>query len=700
MGKLTEKYTTNTFGYDVGSERYILSQSVSVLNSDSIDTSFAMCAPIDTLKNYVFPCYNVPDGEKENLWNYSDGTFNITIPNIDNNIHFAICYYNGNQSEIGENGDNTVYQINRQIYNNANTADFSDIHVVNPTDLRKILLKPLIYYYDAGSNTLKTCDLKYLIDNAETIYPQKVGFESYVWNGISYVSDTNMRYLIPCALTDNFIIPITNFYSSYVTIGQTNNNTQKEFTQAFYGVYVDDIPVKLGDNYNDISINTNVLNETTYGTVDNLMFWYYKTNYNTSLNVVRNGVELLKMLAYLGCYLIADNYNLNNTLDTCYNDDNIWLGEMLEGCYTTGKLIQGKDVLNSDTINKGDFNIDTDYNPDAPKPINNADSEIDMDFGNVYSMGGLVNYYKITSENLKTLSKLLSAVDVVGNKDLLPNLISLKAFAMDFDKMARGTTETIKIGGIEMTDQFVGTATGTKIDATYRYIHCFDYTVKGKFGSLSNPHFLDFYPYTTAELILPLGGTIVLPDNAMYKPLTCDYVFDIVAGTAIAIVKSNGTVITTIPCTFSQDIPFNAINVGAKTSAMVSNISAITHSLANLGISVGTGNVVSGISSAVSIGTSVLNTITANNQNYIEKFGRNGDFCDFGLPKSTYIKYTRPIDVSPNNFGKTHGYLLNKKMKLSDCSGFTVCDNVDINVSATDTEKRMIKQLLETGVYI
>ena len=29
-----------------------------------------------------------------------------------------------------------------------------------------------------------------------------------------------------------------------------------------------------------------------------------------------------------------------------------------------------------------------------------------------------------------------------------------------------------------------------------------------------------------------------------------------------------------------------------------------------------------------------------------------------------------------------------------------MCENVDINVSATDTEKRMIKQLLETGVYI
>ena len=414
-----------------------------------------------------------------------------------------------------------------------------------------------------------------------------------------------------------------------------------------------------------------------------------------------DGRYVYNILSGMGCYFISNTSNINSlTPETLENYDNVYLGEMDKNGFTTLNFINGEKLKYYNENNKNGNTTNENYNYNNNPALDDLDNETDMDFGSIYSVGGMVNYYKVTSETLKTLSKLLSGVDVVGTKDLLPNLISLKAFPIDFDRMARGTTETIKIGGIEMTDEFIGTATGTTIDSTYRYLHCFDYTVMGKYGNISEPHFLDFAPYTTVELILPFGATIVLPDNAMYKSLSCNYVFDIVSGNAIAVVKSSGTIIATIPCTLSQDIPFNTINVGAKASAMVSNITGVLHNLSNLGISVGTGNVVSGITSTVSTIGNVANTAIANNHNYIEKFGRTGDMCDIGLCKHAYIKYTRPIDISPDNFGKTHGYLINKKMKLSDCRGFTVCDNVDINISATDTEKRMIKQLLETGIYI
>ena len=414
-----------------------------------------------------------------------------------------------------------------------------------------------------------------------------------------------------------------------------------------------------------------------------------------------DGRYVYNILSGMGCYFISNTSNINSlTPETLENYGNVYLGEMDKNGFTTLNFINGEKLKYYNENNKNGNTTNENYNYNNNPSFDDLDNETDMDFGSIYSVGGMVNYYKVTSETLKTLSKLMSGVDVVGTKNLLPNLISLKAFPIDFSRLARGTTETIKIGGIEMTNEFIGTATGITIDSTYKYLHCFDYTVMGKYGNISDPHFLDFAPYTTVELILPFGATIVLPDNAMYKNLSCDYVFDIVSGNAIAVVKSNGTIISTIPCTLSQDIPFSAINVGAKTSAMVSNITGVLHNLSNLGISVGTGNVVSGITSTVSTIGNVANTAIANNHNYIEKFGRTGDMCDIGLCKHAYIKYTRPIAIPPDNFGKTHGYLINKKMKLSECRGFTVCDNVDINISATDTEKRMIKQLLETGIYI
>lgn len=402
-----------------------------------------------------------------------------------------------------------------------------------------------------------------------------------------------------------------------------------------------------------------------------------------------------------GIKYIPDNADTYNKIISLYGfpfftDKNY--KPIIENGYVTGysdDLTKKSDIDNYtyDSGNKHEV-------PDRKPEHDDDDSETDMDIGSLYSASGMVHYYNVTSENLQKLSKLMSNVDVVGTKNLLPNLISLKAFPISFDKLGRGVAKTIEIGGVEMSDSIAGTAQGTTVDSTYNFLSCCDTTIQGKYGDISNPHFLDFSPYTQVELILPLAGSVVLPDNAMYKSLNVAYVYDIVNGSAICVVKSNGTVISTIPCTLSQDVPFSAINVGSKTSAMISNITNVAQNVATLGVSMGTGNVVSAISSGIGTVGSIAQAVIANNQNYMEKFGRTGDMCDFGLVKKAYIKYTRPVVIIPENFGRTNGYLCNVTKKLSDCSGFTMCENVNINVSATDTEKRMIKQLLETGVYI
>lgn len=390
---------------------------------------------------------------------------------------------------------------------------------------------------------------------------------------------------------------------------------------------------------------------------------------------------LLRMFSTCGMYFKYDNI--------------MYLGMMLSTGETTGELLTEERFSESAQYNSDNiYNIHDDYSGD------DSDSEVDMDVGSLYSASGMVHYYSVTSENLQKLSTLMSNVDVVGTKNLLPNLISLKAFPIPFDRLGRGVVKTIEIGGVEMSDNIAGTAQGITVDSTYNFLSCCDTTIQGKYGNISNPHFLDFSPYTQVELILPLAGSVILPDNAMYKSLSVVYVYDIVNGSAICVVKSNGTVISTIPCTLSQDVPFSAINVGAKTSAMISNITNVAQNIATLGVSVGTGNLVGGISSGIGTVGSISQTVMSNNQNYIEKFGRNGDMCDFGLVKKAYIKYTRPVDIIPENFGRTNGYLCNVTKKLSDCSGFTICENPEINCSGSENEKQRIKQLLETGIYI
>ena len=603
-----------------------------------------------------------------------------------------------------------------QIGNYKNGAFGERYSMIDYTNLTLEIPEIETTYLDAkplsGNKTLLKSETQVLNNSFNVI-------NYYVTYSTTYLSSTDKRYPI-----NNIYAEITSYIDSryvynilsgmgcYFISNTSNINSLTPETLEIPEItttYLEEKP--LSGNKTLLKSETKVLNNSF-----NVINYYvtYSTSYLSStdkrypinniyaeITSYIDGRYVYNILSGMGCYFISNTSNINSlTPETLENYDNVYLGEMDKNGFTTLKFINGEKLKYYNENNKNGNTTNENYNYNNNPALDDLDNETDMDFGSIYSVGGMVNYYKVTSETLKTLSKLMSCVDVVGTKDLLPNLISLKAFPIDFDRLARGTTEPIKIGGIEMTDKFIGTATGTTIDSTYRYLHCFDYTVMGKYGNISEPHFLDFAPYTTVELILPFGATIVLPDNAMYKSLSCDYVFDIVSGNAIAVVKSSGTIIATIPCTLSQDIPFSAINVGAKASAMVSNITGVLHNLSNLGISVGTGNVVSGITSTVSTIGNVANTAIANNHNYIEKFGRTGDMCDIGLCKHAYIKYTRPIDISPDNFGKTHGYLINKKMKLSECRGFTVCDNVDINISATDTEKRMIKQLLETGIYI
>ena len=424
-------------------------------------------------------------------------------------------------------------------------------------------------------------------------------------------------------------------------------------------------------------------------------------------NKIVDDLHIYKYITYSGLLTANNAYDNDDNIAGYYNiifglyvkDDTT--GDIIKPIISEGIVTGWSSDLSADSdIDKWNTSIDHDVPLKPTETSADSDSETDMEIGSLYSASGMVHYYKVTSENLQMLSKLMSNVDVVGTKNLLPNLISLKAFPISFDRLGRGTIKTIEIGGVKMTDNIAGTATGITVDSTYGFLECCDTTVQGKYGNISNPHFLDFSPYTQVELILPLAGSVILPDNAMYKSLSVVYVYDIVNGSAICVVKSNGTVISTIPCTLSQDVPFSAINVGTKTSAMISNITNVAQNIATLGVSIGTGNLVGGISSGISTVGSISQTVMSNNQNYIEKFGRNGDMCDFGLVKKAYIKYTRPVDIIPENFGRTNGYLCNVTKKLSDCSGFTICENPEINCSGTETEKQRIKQLLETGVYI
>ena len=66
-----------------------------------------------------------------------------------------------------------------------------------------------------------------------------------------------------------------------------------------------------------------------------------------------------------------------------------------------------------------------------------------------------------------------------------------------------------------------------------------------------------------------------------------------------------------------------------------------------------------------------------------------------------YIKISRPVVELPENYGKVHGFVVNKKFNLSNLSGYTICGNVEVDgLSCTENEKETLKGIMESGFYI
>ena len=230
--------------------------------------------------------------------------------------------------------------------------------------------------------------------------------------------------------------------------------------------------------------------------------------------------------------------------------------------------------------------------------------------------------------------------------------------------------------------------------------HLGDYTINGRYGNISNPHFLDKSPYTIIELYIPFCGIVTLPDKCMYNTISVDLLSDLFSGGCIGVVKCNGAIVAEKTGMIGFDIPLSALNTSELSHALLNNVMTAVNIGANVIESGATGNIsgmIQGTAKGINNIVSMYHTV---NQNYTNIIGSSGGKSDFAMPAQCYIKICTKIANYPDNYTHNVGKPCYKNKKLSDCKGFTMCENVNINVSATGTEKQMIKQLLETGIYI
>ena len=296
---------------------------------------------------------------------------------------------------------------------------------------------------------------------------------------------------------------------------------------------------------------------------------------------------------------------------------------------------------------------------------------------------GYFTIYNPTQVQMKQLSAKLwdGDFDLSNIKSLMSspieNILSLAYVPLP---VSGATAVTAKIGGADMG------VTVNKIDKHFFQLDLGTVAIKEYYGS-----YLDYYPHTVVYIFLPYIGIISLDTNeVMGKTLRLVYNYDVVTGSVIAYISTNGlnsklyeyngNCIYNLPVT-GRD--FSTIISGALGLASSAVGAVVTHG-ASIPFSVGT------------VGQSLIDTQLPNYKHSGDVGGSPAIMDD----RQPCVIIIRPRKINSKHQPKYTGYGSLITKKLSNVSGFTMVNDIRLNgiSGATDIEIEEIRTMLKEGV--
>lgn len=245
-----------------------------------------------------------------------------------------------------------------------------------------------------------------------------------------------------------------------------------------------------------------------------------------------------------------------------------------------------------------------------------------------------------------------------------------------------------------------------------------------KFGNC----FLDYSPYTKMQLYVPFCGTIDIDAaDFMGRTLSVEMCIDFTTGAVTAYVLANQLVVTSLTGNCAVDIPITGTEQATINSALESATIAERQArhktiMTNWGV----------ITHPIKTFTSPLKTLSNTIDPALNLAQREYELTHINTPLRQ-IGQASPLNAwelefvcrliiyypdgeciqfnSTNEptliadkvkaFGDVNGFATVETDTLSNFTGFTQVSDADLTgVSATDTEKGMILNLLQTGVYL
>lgn len=303
---------------------------------------------------------------------------------------------------------------------------------------------------------------------------------------------------------------------------------------------------------------------------------------------------------------------------------------------------------------------------------------------------GLLTIFKPSLSQVQTLGDYLwsSAFDVNTLKKLFsdPMEAIIGLSIIPINPPAAGS-KSVKIGDVD---------TGISMPYIGRQF------VEKDLGSVTiDPYigsFMDYSPYTKIDIYLPyIGFRSLDPSDVMGTTLSIKYIIDVVTGGCNAVINVSGKgAIYQFNGSCIANVPLSAINYSGAIQNAVSALSSGVMTVA--GIASGQAPI-AGMGIA-GLAANAANT-AVNTKEHIQRSGSMGGAAGLCSVQFPYVVIERPRISAPENYNGFVGNTLNVTMKLSDCHGLTMVDQIHLdNVICTEGERDELLRLLKEGVIL
>lgn len=313
---------------------------------------------------------------------------------------------------------------------------------------------------------------------------------------------------------------------------------------------------------------------------------------------------------------------------------------------------------------------------------------------------GLVNLYKCDTNSLVNLGaelfpdihwptslsdvgEVLAAVsDSIWNSKLIDYIVSAHIVPVD---VTGGNLTDIKVGTRTMTGILARPITDDIVEFDCGTLHVDEYYT----------NFVD-YSGSRARLYLPFHGMVDLkPEFWQSADLHVKYLFNVIDGSFVAQVFSTVT---------RHQVPFTSL-IGQYTGCACVHVpmtgaeyaSMFSGMIANAGGFVGglaTGNYTAAATSAIGINASMG---AGGNAQMSNAYNASAGFYGHPCP---YLIIERQVSHFSNRFNKENGLPLIKSMRVGDCTGLTICEDVILNFGTTEEIGKEIINALKEGIIL